>query len=156
MPCPPVVACRLLRVSRMRAWILVAALGAACTEVHGKLESEGGPLGVFVFAPNDCASGADREFYGVSLTEDDYAVTVRLVDDVLKGKVVVVEAPGFDDPGIELTARDCRTFSMDLDYDQCNGYQGHVELDCDVTAPGVAVPAMPGTIRGKVTFERCN
>src|SRR5262249_11460217 len=115
----------------MRAWIILAALGAACTEVNGHLESQGGPLGGVIFAPDDCASGSALAFNGVSVIENNYDVKIRLVDDVLRGKVVVVDAPGFDDPGIELTAQQCRTFSMNFDYDSCNGFEGQVELDCD-------------------------
>jgi len=150
----------LLDRPRMRAWVIAAALGAACTEVHGRIDSSGGPLGDFVFQPDDCTDGEVRGFYGVSLTSgvgDD--LRVRLVDDVLKGKVVVVEMPGFDSPGLEITPGQCRRFDFELGYDDCNGYSGHIDLDCDVPPPGAAQVgqnAPPGTLHGRVTFVNCN
>ena len=141
----------------MRAWILLATLPLACTEVDGKLTSAGQPLGDFVFVPDDCTSGTAREFDGVSLSESGEVTKIRLVDDVLEGKVVVVEVPGYDDPGIQIKAHQCRTFVMNFDYDDCNGYEGTLELDCDVTAPGTGIgqSTAPGRLRGKITFSRC-
>src|SRR5262249_23099656 len=148
------------RWPRMRAWVIVAALGAACTEVHGRLDSSGVPLGDFVFQPDDCADGETRGFYGVSLTSgvgDD--IRVRLVDDVLQGEVGVVEKPGLDSPGVEVMRAQCRRFDFDLEYDDCNGFAGHIDVDCDVPPAGAAQlgqAAPPGMLRGRVTFQHCN
>jgi hypothetical protein len=143
----------------MRAWMVLAALPIACTEVDGKLTSAGQPLGDFEFVADDCQAGSALEFNGVSLkSSTNSTVTVRLVDDVLQGKVVVVETLEFDDPGLQIRAAQCRRFRVDFDYDSCNGYEGALELDCDVAPPGVGVgqATTPGTLRGKITFSRCN
>jgi hypothetical protein len=142
----------------MRAWILLATLPLACTAVDGKLTSTGQPLGDHDFIPDDCKPGATAQYaLSVTLVRSDSDMHVHVAEDDINGMVVVVDAPEVGDPGIKLYADQCRTFDVEVGTDDCGGYEGHVEIDCDLPPPAArtAGSAPPGTLRGKVTFEHC-
>ena len=142
----------------MRAWILLAAFPLACTSVDGKLTADGQPLGNQVFVPDDCSIGSAADYAeSVTLVQSDSWLRVHVGRDDVNGKIVVVEAPGYDDPGIELREADCRVFDLDVSADDCGGYDGHVDIDCDLPAPAARTAGSPppGTLHGKVTFGHC-
>jgi len=121
---------------------------AACTSpsMSGGMQSTGGALGTWSFAPHTCHSGDAREFNGVDL--DDGVRAVRLVIDPSKGPVLTISLR--DDPAYPSAIFDppnCGQFTATCNEDS-GSVSGEFAVDC---AAGVG-----GRIQGQIWFSDCD
>jgi hypothetical protein len=116
------------------------------TEVSGRLRASG-PLGSWTFAPDDCSSGQREGFGGVVLTaEKDRGVLVRVVQDPVRGKLVVVAAAGRPNHVIDAAA--CSRFDVSVirtstSVNDVWAIDGKLALECR-------------ELSGAVSFEGCH
>lgn len=89
---------------------LVMFYDMAKSEVSGRLDASG-KLGSFSFAPDDCTSGERDGFGGVSLTQKGSSTIVRVVNDPIKGKLIVVVRPGATNQVLDGST--CSAFELD-------------------------------------------
>lgn len=145
----------------------IAMIGAGlfmtkgCSSVSGDVVSKGEPLGNFTFVPKQCRSGQRMSFFGsVLLGEGPQDGAVVAIMDPVKGKILKVEVPGSCEPP---DYEKCKEVIIDPTF--CSRYDmvvnrtsimvnnivlidGHLNVDC--AFPG------GGSVKGNITFERCN
>ena len=116
------------------------------SEVSGTLQASA-PVGSWSFAPDDCSSGQLEGFAGVTLTsEKEPGRALRLINDPVKGKLVVLMDPGAKNQ--VFTAEQCPLFLVDVyrSTSQINGVwsmYGDTSLHC------------PG-LQGRLSYAGCH
>jgi hypothetical protein len=116
------------------------------TEVSGRL-SASGALGSWTFEPDDCSSGQREGFGGVVLAADKArGLVVRVVQDPVRGKLVVVAAGGRPNRVIDAAA--CSRFDVSVirtstSINDIWAMDGKLALECR-------------ELSGSVTFEGCH
>jgi len=136
-------------------------IGGGCSSVGGSLVSTGRPLGNFTFTPSQCRSVQRMQFFGAVILGRGPAdgAVVPMVDPV-KGKLVRVEIPGSCKPPdyevcdeVIIDQRQCTRYDVIVNrtgvmVNNIVLVEGRVNLDC--AFPG------GGSVKGVLTFERCN
>ena len=117
----------------------------ASSEVSGTLTATP-PLGAWTFKPDDCASGQLEGFAGVTLkSSDDRGPEVRLIQDPVKGTLVVATAHGirkvFD-------AEQCPVFLIHVE-------RSNTQINDVWSMQGTSTLECPG-LRGAVEFSGCH
>lgn len=116
----------------------------ASSKVDGQLDSSGG-LGKFSFVPDACTSGQHAGFGGVTLISQQSATVIRVVNDPVKGQLLVVVRPGEKNHVID--GHECSTFHLKAERTSTSVNEiwlvdGSLEVSCpDLT--------------GRATFEGC-
>jgi hypothetical protein len=124
--------------------VLLGFMNVASSEVAGELQASG-DQGAWSFTADDCASGQREGFAGVSLSSSESTRTVRLVNDPIKGKLLVVAEQGGDNRVIDGTS--CSKFQLDA------GRTSTVVNDIWVVEGQLNVQCPD--IKGQVQFSGC-
>jgi len=131
------------------AVLLVGSLGLffliSNTSVDGKLQGSG-ELADWKLAPDECISGEREGFGGVVLTGGSRGHALRVVNDPVKGTLLVVVRPGHDNLVLDKSACsrfDVRTLRSNTNINDVWAIDGHARFEC---------PAL----RGKLEFEGCH
>lgn len=132
-----------------------------CSSVTGTLVSQGGAMGDFTFTPKECRSGQRLGFFGsVLLGEGQTGGAVVAIFDPLKGKIVKIEVPGSCEPPdyekckeVIVDPQYCSTYDVKLDrtsilVNDIVLSEGSLNLDCKYPDGG--------SVKGSMTFDRCN
>jgi hypothetical protein len=124
--------------------VLFAFFSMAESELAGELRGSG-ELGSFSFAPTDCSSGQREGFGGVSLTAEGSETIVRVVNDPIKGQLLVVARPGTKNHVIDGSA--CSRFSLraartDTNINDIWVVEGGLDIACP-------------ELSGQLTFDGC-
>jgi hypothetical protein len=116
------------------------------TSVEGSLQGAG-ELGGWSFTPDDCVSGEREGFGGVVLTSDASAGrALRVVNDPVKGTLLVVVQPGRDNVVLDkagCVTFDVRTVRSNTNVNDIWAIDGRVRVECP-------------SLSGKLTFEGCH
>jgi len=126
--------------------IITLVFLATRTEVSGQLRASGA-LGSWTFQADDCSSGEREGFGGVVLTAStDSARLIRIVQDPVRGNLVVVASPGR--PNHVLDDKSCKRFEVNVNRTDTRinkiwAVDGRVTIEC-------------GELTGSVVFETCH
>lgn len=134
-----------LTVPALVIGVLVLFFVMASTSVEGTLHASG-TLGNWELTPDDCVSGQREGFGGVMLTTSGSGRALRVVNDPVKGMLLVLVQPGRDNQ--VLGKASCSSFDVQTERTNTNindiwAVDGHANIDCP-------------ELRGKVTFEGCH
>lgn len=130
--------------------LVVASLGLffliANTSVEGTLQGSG-ELADWKRTPDECVSGQREGFGGVELTfKRSRGYALRVVNDPVKGALLVVVRPGHDNLVLDKTTCskfDLRTVRGNTNVNDIWAVDGHARFECPV-------------LRGKLEFEGCH
>lgn len=115
------------------------------TSVEGKLQGSG-ELADWKLLPDECISGEREGFGGVVLTGNSRGHALRVVNDPVKGTLLVVVRPGHDnlvlDKGV-CSRFDVRTVRSNTNINDVWAIDGHARFECPV-------------LSGKLEFEGCH
>ena len=117
------------------------------SKIEGGFTATGDQLGEWTIAPDRCGSGQRSGYFGVQLQVGNSASpAVRLIEDPVEGRLVIVQTPGGDTH--RFTPSQCE--AMDLDLIQTNTSYNDVWL-----MKGTAHLECPG-FSGSVEFGGCH
>ncbi len=134
--------------------VLIFSYGCAHTKLDGSFSIEGPEWGEMTFQPAVCHSGDREYFFGVDLKSKTDSMTVRILQDPVKGTFLKV-----------VGARDGKPNEILFDQASCKVLEGNLkqtkwrvneirdmsgELDVDCSTPNGEM------IRGKITFIHCH
>ena len=131
--------------------IVLSITGCFDEDLSGSLHSRGGDLGDWDLYPEVCYSGEPEGFLGVDIGTEDFAYSVRYVQDPAQGPIVVAFLPMSSQRRL-FYPEDCFDFEVYLkrtnEYiDDIELLDGFIDVHCETEA---------GSLEGRIEFEGCH